>query len=131
MDPSKLTLSGQMNMKGYAEGGPVYDSMVEMTKDPMRYNTELLMRMLDDNKDTEYGRKYGFADSGNTIVVIEHNLDVIKTADYIVDLGPDGGDGGGRVIVCGTPEEVAKHPTSYTAEYLRKVLKGGEWYKED
>lgn len=62
MDPSKLTLSGQMNMKGYAEGGPVYNSMVEMTKDPMRYNTELLMRMLDDNKDTEYGRKYGFAD---------------------------------------------------------------------
>lgn len=62
MDLSKLTLSGQMNMKGYAEGGPVYDSMVEMTKDPMRYNTELLMRMLDDNKDTEYGRKYGFAD---------------------------------------------------------------------
>lgn len=62
MDPSKLTLSGQMNMKGYAEGGPVYDSMVEMTKDPMRYNTELLMRMLDDNKDTEYGRKYGFTD---------------------------------------------------------------------
>lgn len=62
MDPSKLTLSGQMNMKGYAEGGPVYDSMVEMTKDPMRYNTELLMRMLDDNKDTEYGRKYCFAD---------------------------------------------------------------------
>ena len=62
MDPSKLTLSGQMNMKGYAEGGPVYDSMVEMTKDPMRYNTELLMRMLDDHKDTESGRKYGFAD---------------------------------------------------------------------
>ena len=70
------------------------------------------------------------ADSGNTIIVIEHNLDVIKTADYIVDLGPDGGDGGGRVIVCGTPEEVAKHPTSYTAEYLRKVLKGGEWNKD-
>ena len=70
------------------------------------------------------------ADSGNTIIVIEHNLDVIKTADYIVDLGPDGGDGGGRVIACGTPEEVAKHPTSYTAEYLRKVLKGGEWNKD-
>ncbi len=70
------------------------------------------------------------ADSGNTIIVIEHNLDVIKTADYIVDLGSDGGDGGGRVIVCGTPEEVAKHPTSYTAEYLRKVLKGGEWNKD-
>ena len=70
------------------------------------------------------------ADAGNTVIVIEHNLDVIKTADYIVDLGPDGGDGGGRVIVCGTPEEVAKHPTSYTAEYLRKVLKGGEWNKD-
>lgn len=62
------------------------------------------------------------ADAGNTIVVIEHNLDVIKVADYIIDLGPDGGGGGGRVVACGTPEEVAKDKTSYTAEFLRKIL---------
>ena len=62
------------------------------------------------------------ADAGNTIVVIEHNLDVIKVADYVIDLGPDGGGGGGRVIASGTPEEVAKSKTSYTAEFLRKIL---------
>ena len=61
-------------------------------------------------------------DGGDTVVVIEHNLDVIKCADHIIDLGPDGGDNGGQVVVCGTPEEVAEHPTSYTGEYLRKVL---------
>lgn len=62
------------------------------------------------------------ADAGNTVVVIEHNLDVIKVADYIIDLGPDGGGGGGMVVAAGTPEEVAKHPTSYTGEFLRKIL---------
>jgi excinuclease ABC subunit A len=56
------------------------------------------------------------------VVVIEHNLDVIKTADYIIDLGPDGGDGGGTIVAKGTPEEVAKVKGSYTAEYLRRVL---------
>jgi len=59
---------------------------------------------------------------GNTVIVIEHNLDVIKTADYVVDLGPEGGDGGGTVVVCGTPEEVAAHKTSYTGRFLQKVL---------
>ncbi len=62
-------------------------------------------------------------DGGNTIVVIEHNLDVIKTADYLIDLGPDGGDKGGEVVVCGTPEEVAAYPSSYTGQYLKKMLK--------
>ncbi|MCQ2551168.1 MAG: excinuclease ABC subunit UvrA [Clostridia bacterium] len=61
-------------------------------------------------------------DQGNTVVVIEHNLDVIKRADYIIDLGPDGGDRGGQVVVTGTPEEVAKHPTSYTGQFLKKLL---------
>lgn len=61
-------------------------------------------------------------DSGNTVLVIEHNLDVIKTADYIVDLGPEGGDGGGQVIAMGTPEEIADVPESYTGFYLKKVL---------
>jgi len=59
---------------------------------------------------------------GNTVLVIEHNLDVIKTADYIVDLGPEGGAGGGEVVACGTPEEVADHPSSYTGQFLRRIL---------
>ena len=61
-------------------------------------------------------------DLGNTVVVIEHNLDVMKTADWIIDLGPDGGEYGGRIVVAGTPEQVARHKKSYTAEALRKVL---------
>ena len=61
-------------------------------------------------------------DAGNTVVVIEHNLDVIKTADYILDLGPEGGDGGGRLVVAGTPEEVAACPGSYTGQYLGRML---------
>jgi excinuclease ABC subunit A len=61
-------------------------------------------------------------DAGNTIVVIEHNLDVIKTADWIVDMGPEGGSGGGTVVVCGTPEAVAAHPQSHTGRYLRRLL---------
>ena len=61
-------------------------------------------------------------DAGNTIVVIEHNLDVIKTADWIVDMGPEGGAGGGRVVACGTPEQVARHPASHTGRYLNRLL---------
>ena len=60
---------------------------------------------------------------GNTIIVIEHNLDVIKTADWIIDLGPEGGDGGGEIIAIGTPEELAKHTTSYTGKFLKQMLK--------
>ena len=63
------------------------------------------------------------SDGGNTVVVIEHNLDVIKTADYIIDMGPEGGDGGGTVIAKGTPEEVAKVKESYTGQYVKKYLK--------
>ncbi len=62
-------------------------------------------------------------DAGNTVLVIEHNLDMIKTADYIIDLGPEGGDGGGQVVCCGTPEEVAKCEGSYTGKYLAEKLK--------
>ena len=61
-------------------------------------------------------------DQGNTVIVIEHNLDVIKTADYLIDLGPEGGDRGGTVIGCGTPEEIAAIPESYTGQYLKKML---------
>ncbi len=61
-------------------------------------------------------------DNGNTVLVIEHNLDVIKTADYVIDLGPDGGDGGGTVVCTGTPEEVAQCPASYTGQYLNRIL---------
>ena len=62
-------------------------------------------------------------DAGNTVLVIEHNLDVIKTADYLIDLGPEGGDGGGTLVACGTPEAVAEIPESYTGQYLKSYLK--------
>lgn len=68
------------------------------------------------------------ADGGNTVVVIEHNLDVIKTADYLIDMGPEGGDRGGEVVACGTPEEVSECPDSYTGQYVKKMLKK---YKEN
>jgi excinuclease ABC subunit A len=62
-------------------------------------------------------------DAGNTVLVIEHNLDVIKTADHLIDLGPEGGDGGGTIVATGTPEAVAAVPESYTGQYLKRVLK--------
>ena len=61
-------------------------------------------------------------DAGNTVIVIEHNLDVIKTADYIIDVGPEGGAKGGTIIAKGTPEEVAENPASYTGIYIKKML---------
>jgi len=61
-------------------------------------------------------------DAGNTVVIIEHNLDMIKCADHIIDLGPEGGDAGGYVVATGTPEEVAKNPKSYTGRFLKSVL---------
>ncbi|MCF7945276.1 MAG: excinuclease ABC subunit UvrA [Spirochaetia bacterium] len=61
-------------------------------------------------------------DKGNTVIIIEHNLDVIKNADYIIDLGPEGGDKGGEVVIAGTPEDVASHPTSHTGKYLKEIL---------
>lgn len=60
--------------------------------------------------------------TGNTVLVIEHNLDVIKTADHIIDLGPEGGDGGGTIVCTGTPEEIAACDRSYTGQYMRKML---------
>jgi excinuclease ABC subunit A len=61
-------------------------------------------------------------DRGNTVIVIEHNLDVIKTADWVIDLGPEGGDEGGEIVAEGTPEQIAKNQRSYTGEYLKKIL---------
>ncbi len=62
-------------------------------------------------------------DSGNTVLVIEHNMEVIKSADHIIDLGPEGGDRGGEVIACGTPEELAKNDASFTGKFLKPVLR--------
>jgi len=62
-------------------------------------------------------------DQGNTVIVIEHNLDVVKTADHIIDIGPEGGDGGGQIVAVGTPEEVAEVKGSYTGHYLKDMLK--------
>ena len=75
------------------------------------HDIDLLLRVL-----------HRLRDHGNTVVVIEHNLDVIKTADWVIDLGPEGGDGGGRVVAEGTPEEVARNKASYTGQYLKNVL---------
>ena len=65
-------------------------------------------------------------DQGNSVVVIEHNLEVIKTADWIIDLGPEGGDGGGEIVVAGTPEDVAREKRSYTGHFLKDVLRRGK-----
>ena len=62
-------------------------------------------------------------EDGNTVVVIEHNLDVIKTADYIIDIGPEGGNGGGNIVATGTPEEITKVEESYTGQFLKRLLK--------
>ena len=78
------------------------------------------LHFADVHKLTEILRR--LSDEGNTVVVIEHNLDVIKTADYIIDMGPEGGDGGGTVIAKGTPEEVCKVEASYTGKYLKPYL---------
>jgi excinuclease ABC subunit A len=75
------------------------------------HDIDLLLRLL-----------HRLRDHGNTVVVIEHNVDVIKTADWIIDLGPEGGDGGGRIIAEGSPEQIAKHDASYTGRYLRPAL---------
>lgn len=64
----------------------------------------------------------GFVERGNTVIVIEHNMDVVKQADYVIDIGPDGGTSGGEVVFAGTPQEMVDHSTSITAEYLRKAL---------
>ena len=63
-------------------------------------------------------------DAGNSVLVIEHNLDVLKTADWLIDLGPEGGDRGGLIVAQGTPEQVAENTESYTAHYIREILKG-------
>ena len=60
---------------------------------------------------------------GNTVVLIEHNLDIIKSSDYIIDIGPEGGDNGGKIVAKGAPEEVANNPKSWTGKYLKKVLR--------
>ncbi|MBN9024750.1 MAG: ATP-binding cassette domain-containing protein, partial [Rhizobiales bacterium] len=65
---------------------------------------------------------HSLVDQGNTVVVIEHNLEVIKTADWIIDIGPEGGDGGGEIVAVGTPEQIAKEPRSYTGQFLKPVL---------
>ena len=61
-------------------------------------------------------------DKGNTVIMIEHNMDIIKSADWLIDIGPEGGSGGGRIVAQGTPEEVAKNKHSHTDEYLKRVL---------
>ena len=79
------------------------------------------LHFADVHKLTEILRR--LSGDGNTVIVIEHNLDVIKTADYIIDIGPEGGDKGGKVVAAGTPEEIAQNPNSYTGKYIASILK--------
>lgn len=78
------------------------------------------LHFADVHKLTEILRR--LTDDGNTVIVIEHNLDVIKTADYIIDIGPEGGERGGTVVAHGTPEDVAENENSYTGKYIKKML---------
>ena len=74
------------------------------------------------NNSAHAAARFGLTDAGNTVLVIEHNLHIIKVADHIIDLGPEGGSGGGTIVATGTPEEVAQNPHSFTGQYLRPVL---------
>jgi len=65
---------------------------------------------------------HALVETGNTVLVIEHNLEVVKTADWIIDLGPEGGDGGGEIVAAGTPDDIARTPVSYTGAFLKLVL---------
>ena len=103
---------------------------VKLSKELAKRQTGRTLYMLDepttglhfDDVKKLLGVLYSLADAGNTVIVIEHNLDVIKTADWIVDLGSEGGDGGGRIVAEGTPEAVAAAEASHTGRYLRRVL---------
>ena len=70
----------------------------------------------------DISKLHELVEGGNTVVVIEHNLEVIKTADWVIDLGPEGGDGGGEIVAAGTPEDIVKEKRSYTGQYLKPVL---------
>ncbi len=67
--------------------------------------------------------------AGNTVIIIEHNLDVIACADWLIDMGPEGGDGGGQMVACGTPADLAKHPTSHTGRFLKPLLEKSKQLK--
>ncbi|MCR4725834.1 MAG: excinuclease ABC subunit UvrA [Clostridia bacterium] len=107
-EAQRVKLATELSKRGTGKTVYILD---EPTTGLHSYDVDKLIKIL--NRLTE---------SGNTVLVIEHNLDVIKVADYIVDLGPDGGDGGGRIVAEGSPEEVAKVPGSYTGEFLKKIL---------
>jgi excinuclease ABC subunit A len=108
-EAQRIKLSRELSRKST---GRVLYILDEPTTGLHFYDIEQLLKVL-----------HRLRDHGNTIVVIEHNLDVIKTADWIIDLGPEGGDKGGKIVASGTPEAVSKHATSYTGAFLRKILK--------
>ena len=107
-DRKEAILAAELARTG---GGPTLYLLDEPTTGLHFADVEKLLQVL-----------HRLVDQGNTVLVIEHNLDVIKTADWLVDLGPEGGDGGGRILVSGTPEMVAKHKTSHTSRFLKPLL---------
>jgi len=109
-EAQRIKLAKELSRK---DTGRVLYLLDEPTTGLHFYDIEQLLRVL-----------HRLRDQGNTVVIIEHNLDVIKTADWIIDLGPEGGEKGGRIVVTGTPEAVAKHKDSYTGAFLRKLMSG-------
>ena len=107
-EAQRVKLSAELSR--CATGRTIY-ILDEPTTGLHMYDVQKLIRVLQ-----------ALVDAGNTVVVIEHNLDVIKTADYIIDLGPEGGTGGGSIVVSGTPEDVAACEASATGQYLRQLL---------
>ncbi len=111
-EAQRIRLAGELSKRGTGKTIYILDEPTTgLHSDDVAKLVEMLQRL---------------TDGGNTVIVIEHNLDVIKTADYIVDLGPEGGDGGGTVVGCGTPEEIAAMERSYTGQYLKKWLEKGK-----
>jgi excinuclease ABC subunit A len=107
-EAQRVKLSRELAKRG--AGGTLYildEPTTGLHMEDVRRLLEVLVRLVD---------------GGSTVVVIEHNLDVVKSADYIIDMGPEGGDAGGRVIGCGTPEQIARMPDSHTGQFLKQVL---------
>jgi len=114
-EAQRIKLATELSRRGTGKTVYILDEPTTgLHFEDVRKLTEILRRLTED---------------GNTVVVIEHNLDVIKTADYIIDIGPEGGDRGGTVVAKGTPEEVAKNPDSYTGKYISKMLQKGKLKK--
>ena len=121
----KLIIEGKHELSGTIKIGGAKNSVVALIPAAMLTDGKCVIYNVPDISDVHRLIEIleRLVEGGNSIVIIEHNLDVIKTADYIIDLGPEGGIGGGTVIATGTPEQIVKNEASYTGKFLKKYLK--------